>query len=211
MTADDPSLGAQPLVTNQRENWTDPKTSSYAQALTAWNRGNADATLGVLEVLPTSLQTSESLLLCARALIRKDRLTDAREWLTRSVSSHRTPDNHATQLMLQGVIEGRERNSSGAEALFARALELKAHHRLRAEINYERAVVQFIDQRHDDARSTLRTIRPYSDIVSVRAIELEGRIDAVAGDYRSAHAAFGTALTEIDKCEAIDMLGSFEF
>jgi len=113
--------------------------------------------------------------------------------------------------MLQGVIEGRERNSSGAEALFARALELKAHHRLRAEINYERAVVQFIEQRHDDARSTLRTIRPYSDIVSVRAIELEGRIDAVAGDYRSAHAAFGTALTEIDKCEAIDMLGSFEF
>ena len=71
-------------------------------------------------------------------------LADAREWLNRSVSSHRTPDNHATQLMLQAVIESRERNTSGAEALFARALELKPHHRLRAEINYERALVQFV-------------------------------------------------------------------
>ncbi len=184
---------------------SEPQPSSYAQALRAWNRGDHDATLSVLEVLPTSRQSPESLLLCARALIRKDRLTDAREWLNRSVSGHRTPDNHATQLMLQAVIESRERNTSGAEALFARALELKPHHRLRAEINYERALVQFVALRHDDARLTLRAIRPYADIVSVKAIELEGRIYSASGDYRSAHAAFGTALTELDKCAAIDM------
>ena len=205
MRADDSTLDARPLATNQRDSGTKPRPFSYAQALMAWNRGDYDATLGVLEGLPTSRQSPETLLLCARALIRLDRLTDAREWLNRSVSGHRTPDNHAIQLMLQGVIEARERNASGAEALFARGLELKPHHRLRAEINYERALVQFAAQRHDDARSTLRAIRRYADIVSVRAIELEGRIHSASADYRSAHAAFATALTELDKCAAIDM------
>jgi tetratricopeptide (TPR) repeat protein len=180
-------------------------TSTYAQALRDWNRGDHKATLNIIEPLPTSRQSPESLLLCARALIRDDRLTDARDWLNRSVSGHRTPDNQATRLMLQALIESRERNTSGAEALFARALELKPHHRLRAEINYERALFQFVALRHDDARLTLRAIRPYADIVSVKAIELEGRIYSASGDYRSAHAAFGTALTELDKCAAIDM------
>jgi tetratricopeptide (TPR) repeat protein len=179
--------------------------STYAQALRSWNRGDHNATLNIIEVLPTSRQSPESLLLCARALIRNDRLSDAREWLNRSVSSHRTPNNRATQLMLQAVIESRERNTLGAEALFARALELKPHHRLRAEINYERALAQFVAQRHDDARLTLRAIRPYADIVSVKAIELEGRIYSASGDYRSAYAAFGTALTEIEKCAEMDM------
>jgi len=206
MTADNSPLAARPVEMNQRDNCTESPTSNYAQALRAWNRGNHDATLGIIWVLPTSRQSSESLLLCARALIRKNRLTDAREWLTRSVSSHRTPDNHATQLMLQAVIEARERNTSGAEALFARALELKTHHRLRAEINYERALVQFLTQRYDSVRSTLRAIRPFADLVSVKAIELEGRIDLARGSYRSAQAAFSTALTELDKCAEIDML-----
>jgi tetratricopeptide (TPR) repeat protein len=205
VTADDSTLDARPLAINECESSTEPQPSSYAQALKAWNRGDHDATLSVVEFLPTSRQSSESLLLCARALIRKNRLTDAREWLNRSVSGHRTPDNHATQLMLQGVIEARERNVPRAEALFARALQLKPHHRLRAEINYERALVHFAAQRHSDARSTLRAIRPYADIVSVRAIELEGWIHSASGDYRSAHAAFGTALTALDKCAAIDM------
>jgi hypothetical protein len=30
---------------NQRESWTEPQPSSYAQALTAWNRGDYDAQL----------------------------------------------------------------------------------------------------------------------------------------------------------------------
>ena len=72
MTADDVSLDGQPSELNQRESGADPKTSSYAGALAAWNRGNPDATLSILEALPTSRQTAESLLLCARALIRKD-------------------------------------------------------------------------------------------------------------------------------------------
>src|ERR1035441_1792048 len=106
VTADDSTpdarpLATRPLATNQSESGTEPRPSSYAQALTAWSRGDYDATLGVLEGLPTSRQSPETLLLCARALIRLDRLTDARAWLNRSVSGHRTPDNHAIQLMLQ--------------------------------------------------------------------------------------------------------------
>jgi DNA-binding CsgD family transcriptional regulator len=180
-------------------------TSTYAQALRAWNRGDHNATLNIVEFLPTSRHSPESLLLCARALILNDRLSDAREWLNRSVSSHCTPNNRAIQLMLQAVIESRERNTLGAEALFARALELKPHHRLRAEINYERALAQFVAQRRDDARVTLRAIRPYPDIVSVKAIELEGRLYSACGDYRSAHAAFSTALTALKTCPEIDM------
>ncbi len=205
MTADNSPLTAQPVATNQRDNCTESPTSNYAQALRAWTRGDYDTALSIIWVLPTSRQTPESLLLCARALIRKHRLTDAREWLTRSVSSYRTPDTHATQLMLQAVIEARERNTSGADALFARALQLKTHHRLRAEISYERALVQFLTQRYDDARSTLRAIRPFADLISIKAIGLEGRIDSARGSYRSAQAAFSTALTELDKCADIDM------
>ncbi len=189
---------------NQREGWNDAQTSSYRQALNAWNRGDHDATLRIIEPLPTNLQSSESLLLCARALIHKDRLSDAREWLVRTVSSHRTADIQATQLMLQAMIEVRERNTPGAEALFARALEVKAHHTIRSEINYERAFAQYLARRYDDARATLRRIRPYSDIVYVRAIALEGWIDAAAGEYRSACAAFGAALMELDKCARVD-------
>jgi tetratricopeptide (TPR) repeat protein len=144
-------------------------------------------------------------LLCARALIRQDRLDDARQRLARSVSSHRTPNNYATHLMFSAVIQAREGYISEAETLFARALELKAHHTIIGEIRYERALAQYLSQRYDDARATLQLIRPFSGVVYAQAIALEGWLDSAAGDFRSAQAAFGEALTALNACKAVDM------
>ena len=179
--------------------------STYRQALAAWTRGDHQTTLMLLEALPTSCQSTESLSLYVRALIRQGRLLDARQCLTQSVSYHRTANDHATHLMLQAVIEAREGCLSEAEALFTQALRLKAHHTISAEIRYERALAQYLARRHSDARAALRAIRPNSGIVYARAIALEGWLDSAAGDDHSAQAAFGLALRALDECKTADM------
>jgi tetratricopeptide (TPR) repeat protein len=186
--------------------FTQPQAAStYRHALAAWTRGDHQTTLMLLEALSTSCQSTESLSLYVRALIRQDRLLEARQCLIQSVSYHRTANDHATHLMLQAVIQAREGCLSEAEALFTQALHLKPHHTISAEIRYERALAQYLVGRHSDARAALRAIRPNSGIVYARAIALEGWLHCAAGDDQSAQAAFSLALKALDECKTADM------
>lgn len=76
---------------------------------------------------------------------------------------------------------------------------------MKAEIHYERALVQYAAECYDDSRASLRLVPPHSGIAYVRAIELEGWLDSAAKNYRSAQAAFVRALAALDECEVLDM------
>jgi tetratricopeptide (TPR) repeat protein len=177
----------------------DGQSGQYQEALTCWRSGDHNGTIALLAPLPKSEHTSASVLLLARAIIRDNRIRDARLWLASRALHRRNHDSEATHLMLLGVAEAREGAFDAAEALFQRARSCKPSQAVRAELEYERALAYFLAGANEQAREALRAVRPCDGSAYARALGLRGWLNCARDDYYSAHTEFGDAIATLDE------------
>jgi DNA-binding CsgD family transcriptional regulator len=193
-----------PLLLPNRASGRAPSLEIYQQAIACLSEGDDSGAIALLEPLPQSQHTSATVLLCARAMIRSDRVRDARLWLANAALHARGDDNRATHLMLLGMVEGRESFFDMADELFQRALSCKPRHGERAEIEYERALAFFYSGSHEMAWERLRLIRPSDGVSHAQGLGLRGWLNCARDDHRSAQAAFSDALNALDETGSRD-------
>jgi DNA-binding CsgD family transcriptional regulator len=183
----------------------DARPDRIAAALRLWADGDFASCLRELDDIAFDAQTSESVLIRARALLRLDRVDAAETWLHLTASKHATADTRATYLMLAGSAAARLRKPMLAHELFDEAERLLPHKSVCAELAYYRALEQWQDGRNDDARTTLAlALDPSEDIIYARALSLVGWTYVAEQRYGEGTKIFGEALAVLRQCRNKD-------
>jgi DNA-binding CsgD family transcriptional regulator len=183
----------------------DARPDRIAAAIRLWADGDFASCLRELDDIAFDAQTSESVLIRARALLRLDRVDAAETWLHLTASKHSTSDTRATYLMLAGSAAARLRKPMLAHELFDEAERLLPHKSVCAELAYYRALEQWQEGRNDDARTTLAlALDPAEDIIYARALSLVGWTHVAEQRYAEGAKVFGDALIALRHCRNKD-------
>jgi DNA-binding NarL/FixJ family response regulator len=183
----------------------DAKPDRIAAAVRLWADGDFDSCLRELDDISFDAQTSESVLIRARALLRLDRVDDAETWLHLTATKHATNDTRATYLMLAGSAAARLHKAMLAREFFDEAERLQPHKTVRAEVAYYRALEHWQDGRGEEARTVLAgALDPAEDIVYARALSLVGWTFVAEQRYEEGAKYFGDALAALRHCRTRD-------
>ena len=183
----------------------DARPDRIAAAIRLWAEGDFAACLRELDEIAFEAQTSESVLIRARALLRLDRIELAETWLHLTSSKHKTNDARATYLMLAGSAAARLSKPALALELFDEAERLLQHKSVRAEVAYYRALEHWQNGRNDEARAALApAMDPTEDIIYARALSLFGWTYVAQQRYEDGAKFFGDALAALRQCRNKD-------
>lgn len=183
----------------------DVRPDRIAAAIRLWADGDFAACLRELDEIAFDAQTSESVLVRARALLRLDRVDTAETWLHLTASKHLTNDTRATYLMLAGSAAARLSKPSLAHEFFDEAERLLPHKSVRAELAYYRALEHWQNGRNEDARTALAlALDPAEDIIHARALSLVGWTYVAEQRYEDAAKIFAHALSVLRHCRNKD-------
>lgn len=183
----------------------DARPDSITAAIRFWADGDFAACLRELDDIEFDAQTSESVLIRARALLRLDRIEPAETWLHLTASKHATHDARATYLMLAGSAASRLSKPALAHELFDEAERLRPHKSVRAELAYYRALEHWQEGHSEEARAALDpALDPAEDIIYARALSLVGWTFVSEQRYADGAKLFGESLTVLRNCRNKD-------
>ena len=186
-------------------------TDSLAAARDAWQRGEFDACLAILDQTPMPKAGTlriEYALLQGRAFLRADRPAEAIPVLESIADRLGDPDAACSAKMLLGSAVARSGDVPKGMALLEEAAAfaaLGAHRTIVAEIDCYLALTHRLRGNLREAEQLARRAeQANADIISVRAIQLRAFLLLDQQRYAEAHALFHRARKAYDACREMD-------